>query len=443
MAYHRLDTTRSRELAERLRRVLPGGDTRSVTYYPPYPLALVRGEGCRVFDADGNSFVDLLNNYTALVHGHAHPKIVEALLEQAPLGTVFPAPNELQAEVAERICERFDSVDRVRFTNSGTEAVMQALRVARAVTGRDLLVKADGCYHGSWEQVPLSWGVRHARTATSGDTGGPDLRHAGVPSFVPHVVAMIPYNDVEALEALMAERGDEVAALIFEPVLGEGVITGNPEFFAAARRLADTHGALLVIDEVVTARLAWGGYQSIVGVKPDLTTFGKIIGGGLPVGAVGGREDVMAAFDPRRSGFVSHSGTFNGNPMTMAAGRVSLDLLTEDEIGRINRLGDALADGILRAFGEAELDGDVTSYGSFLHLHLESPAQISTFADVNLESEQLARLHLACLEEGVYFAPRGMLNTSTAMDESVIEEVVAGITYAAARVREEAVALTT
>jgi glutamate-1-semialdehyde 2,1-aminomutase len=443
MPYDRLETTRSREIADRLRRVLPGGDTRSVTYYPPYPLALVRGEGCRVVDADGNSFVDLLNNYTALVHGHAHPKIVEALLEQAPLGTVFPAPNELQAEVAERICERFDSVDHVRFTNSGTEAVMQALRLARAITRRDLLVKADGCYHGSWEQVPLSWGAQHARTAATGDSGGPDLRRAGIPSFVSDVVTMIPYNNVDALEALMAERGDEVAALIFEPVLGEGVIAGDHEFFAAARRLADAHGALLVIDEVVTARLATGGYQSVLGVKPDLTTFGKIIGGGLPVGALGGREDVMAAFNPRRSGFVSHSGTFNGNPMTMAAGRVSLDLLTGEEIARINRLGDALADGIRRAFDDAGLDGGVTSYGSFLHLHLESPAEIRTFADVNLESEQLARLHLACLEEGVYFAPRGMLNTSTAMDESVIEEVVIAITHAAARVREEEVALTT
>jgi glutamate-1-semialdehyde 2,1-aminomutase len=432
-----IETSRSSAIAERVRRVMPGGDTRSVTFYPPFPLALVRGEGHRVWDADGNEFIDVLNNYTALVHGHAHPDIVRAIQDQAPRGTVFPAPSELQAEVAERICDRVASVERVRFTNSGSEAVLQAIRIARAVTGRDAIVKADGGYHGSWEQVPMSLDQAHGHVADDEDAPAVVLG-SGIPQAVQDLVHMVRYNDVASLEAAMERHGDRVAALLFEPVLGEGVIPGDPEFFAAARRLADRHGALLVLDEVVTARLAWGGHQSVLGIRPDLTTFGKIIGGGLPVGAVGGREDLMLAFDPRRRGYVSHSGTFNGNPMTMAAGRVSLDLLTRGEIDRINGLGRRLADGLRRGFRSAGLDGGVTVYGSFLHLHFDSPPSIRSFDDVNLASPRLAQLHRACLNERVYLAPRGMLNLSTAMDDAVVDELVERMARAAARVAEAA-----
>lgn len=422
---YRIETTESRKLSERLRRVLPAGDTRTVTYYPPYPLALARGEGCHVWDLDGNRFTDLLNNYTSLVHGHAHPRVVAAVTAQAPLGTAFPAPGVLQAGLAERIVDRVQSVEQIRFTNSGTEAVLMAVRVARAHTGRVEIVKAVGGYHGSWEQVPMTFG------GVAGD----------VPDFVHDVVHMVPFNDLDALEHVMAERGERVAALLFEPVLGEGVIPGDPAFFAAARGLADRYGALLITDEVVTFRLAWGGYQSVLGVKPDLTTFGKIIGGGLPVGAVGGREDVMRRFAPDRAPFVTHSGTFNGNPLTMAAGIASLDLLNESEIDRINGLGSALAAELHRLLNAQGLTGPVTVCGSLIHLHLEAADEIRTFDDVNLASEQLARLHLACLDEGVYYAPRGVLNVSTVLDEDSFGQAVASFERAAARVAEE-VALT-
>jgi glutamate-1-semialdehyde 2,1-aminomutase len=402
---------------------MPAGDTRSVTYHPPYPLAIARGEGPTLWDVDGNRFIDLLNNYTSLVHGHAHPEIVAALTAQAPLGTAFPAPSELQADVAERILERIESADLVRFTNSGSEAVLQAVRVARAHTGRVEIVKADGGYHGSWEQVPMTFGPAST----------------GTPEFVRDLVHMVPYNDVSALEAVMAERGERIAALIFEPVLGEGVIAGDPAFFAAARRLADRYGALLIIDEVVTLRLAWHGYQSVLGVRPDLTTLGKIIGGGLPVGAVAGQAEVMERFAPNRAGFVSHSGTFNGNPMTMAAGRVSLDLLTPSEVDRINDVAARIGAGLHEALEENGLTGPVTVTGSLLHLHLQAAPEIRTFADVNLESEHLARLHLASLDEGVYFAPRGTLNVSTVLDEESAAAAVAAVRRAAARVAEEVV----
>jgi glutamate-1-semialdehyde 2,1-aminomutase len=413
----RLQTQRSAATIERLQRVLPGGDTRSITYFEPFPLVLVRGEGCRVWDADGNVFIDALNNYTALVHGHAAPGIVHALERQAPRGTVFPAPSELQGEVAERLCERVDSVERVRFTNSGSEAVMLAIRAARAITGRDVIVKAEGGYHGSWEQVPMA-----------------ALVERGTPRAVQDLVHFVPYNDAEALAATMREHGDRVAALIFEPVLGRGVIAGDAAFFAAARRLADEHGALLVADEVVTARLAWGGYQSVLGVRPDLTTFGKVIGGGLPVGAVGGSEEVMSVFDPRRPGHLPHAGTFNGNAMTMAAGRASLDLLTAAEIERINALGEHLAESLRNAFRASGLDDEMTTCGSFLHHHPRAPQIVGSLQESALIARRRAAMHLACLEEGVYLAPRGMLNLSTAMDDEVIEELVSRIGRAAVRV---------
>jgi glutamate-1-semialdehyde 2,1-aminomutase len=411
-------TPHSRALHDALARSMPGGDTRSVTWFGPYPPVIEAGRGCELADVDGNRYIDLLNNYTALVHGHAHPAIVQAIAEAAPRGTVFPAPHRAQAALAEELVRRVASVERVRFTNSGTEAVMQAIRAARAHTGRALIVKAEGGYHGSWEGVPL--------TATGAAA-------PGIPPAVAALVRFVPYNDAGALERIMAAEGDDVAAILFEPVMGEGVIAGDPHFLARARELATRHGALLVLDEVVTARLAVGGQQSALGVAPELTTFGKIVGGGLPVGAVGGRADVMAVFDPRRPDAVTHSGTFNGNPLTMAAGLASLRLLTAAEIARLNDLGARLAAGLRRAIAEQGVAGAVTQCGSLLHLHFDVGGAGETFGDLRLESPMLARVHLACMEEGLFVAPRGLLNTSTPMTEATIGEIVERFERALAR----------
>ncbi len=418
-------TERSRELAQRLSRSIPGGTTRSLAHFPPYPLAISHGSGCRIWDVDGNGFVDLLNNYTATVHGHAVPAINEAMSRQAALGTVFPAPAEAQAELAERIVHRVASVEKVRFANSGTEAVMMAVRAARAFTGREKIIKAEGGYHGMWEQVPLSsWPqdlLPERRTAT--------------PDAVRELVRLVDYNDVAALEAAMEEEGESVAAITLEPVTGTGVLTGTPEYFSAARRLADEHGAMLICDEVLTLRLAAGGYQDVLGVRPDLTTMGKIIGGGLPVGAFGGREEVMSLFDPRLPDHLHHSGTFNGNLMTIAAGRVALDLLTQDEIHRVNTLGERLADGLRRLFAQRrELGAVVLNCGSLVHVNFGTEDEVRTYSDLNLDSPLMAAFHLAALDEGVYFAPRGFINTSTAMDERVIDDVLEACSRAMVRV---------
>jgi glutamate-1-semialdehyde 2,1-aminomutase len=405
-------TERSREIFGRLERSIPGGNTRSLAYFPPYPLVISSGSGCRIRDADGNEFVDLLNNYTASVHGHALPAVNEAMGEQAVLGTVFPAPSGLQAELAERIVGRVASVEKVRFANSGTEAVMMAVRGARAFTGREKIVKAEGGYNGMWEQVPISLPQQ-------------DSYGGAMPEGVRELVRMVDYNDVGQLEAAMQAEGAEVAAIILEPVTGTGVFAGTPEYFAAARRLADEHGALLICDEVITLRLGVGGFQEALGVRPDLTTMGKVIGGGLPVGAFGGRADVMEVFDPRSPRHLHHSGTFNGNLMTMAAGCVTLDLLTRSEIDRINALGERLAEGLRRSLAERpDLHGVVNDCGSLVHVNFGTEGEVRTFSDLRLESPVAAAFHLAALEEGVYFAPRGFMNTSTAMDEQTVDEAL-------------------
>jgi len=415
----RRETPGSAELAERLRRALPGGDTRSSTFYEPYPIAFERGEGCRVWDVDGNEYVDFLNNFTSLVHGHAHPQIVEAVALQAARGTAFPAPNVAQAELAERIVERVPSIELLRYTNSGSEANMLAIRLARAYTGRERIVKADGGYHGSWEQLPL---------AGSPATGS----HDGTPQAVLDLIHWCEFNDVESLRAAVEEAGDRLAAIVLEPVqLVGGVIAGTPEFLRAARELADEAGALLVLDEVVTLRLAPGGYQSVLGVRPDLTTLGKIIGGGLPVGATGGRREVLEAADPRRPGHVGHSGTFNGNPLTSVAGCVSLDLLDAAAIERLNGLGERFASGLRGVLEAHGVEASVTSCGSLVQIHLETEGPVRTFGDTNPGSALLARLHRAALDEGVFFAGRGLLNLSTAMDDAVIDRALDALGRAA------------
>jgi glutamate-1-semialdehyde 2,1-aminomutase len=307
----------------------------------------------------------------------------------------------LQAELAERIQQRVPSMELVRFTNSGTEAVMMAIRAARAFTGRAVIVKASEGYHGCWEQV-VGW---------SDEKSPPRLGAAesnyGVPVAVSNLIRSVTYNDPAELEATMRLVGEEVAAIILEPVLGHTIVSANPGYLQLARELADRYGALFVLDEIVTLRLSFGGMQSEWGVLPDLTTLGKIIGGGFPVGAFGGRRDIMAMFDPRRPDAIEHHGTFNGHQVVMAAGCAYLDLLPPAEIDRINELGSRLAAGLMEAFQHADLPVEITHEGSLVNLHASMPV--------------LAQVHEAALHEGIYSAPRGLFNVSTAMSEGTID----------------------
>lgn len=398
---------RSQALFERLCARMPGANTRTATYFAPYPLTIDRGEGAHVWDLDGNRLLDFVNNYTSLVHGHAAPAITEAIVREARRGTVFPSPIVAQLDLAERICDRIASVEQVRFTNSGTEAAMHAVRCARTATGRTAIVKATHGYHGSWDGTP---------------SGPGDAR--GIPGAVLDTIHWVPFNAADELTATMAEHGADVAAIVLEPVLGAGVIPGERAFYETARREADRHGALLIIDEVVTLRLQHDGYQARLGVTPDLTLLGKVIGGGLPIGAFGGSAELMRLYDPRVEGSISHHGTFNGNALAMAAGAASLDLLSAAEIARINALGSRLAAGLRQLVADHGLDAAVTDDGSLVQIHFEVARTPRTGADLNPRSELLARFHRAALAAGVYIAPRGELNVTTAMDETLIDEAI-------------------
>src|SRR5258708_8492818 len=303
---YRAATAKSVELGKRAERVMPGGDTRTTTYYRPYPLTLARGEGSFVWDVDGNKYIDLIGNYTSLVHGNAYPPMVEAVSKAVRDGSAWPVGSAAQVELASLICERVASIDRVRFCNSGTEAGMLAAQVARRLTGRKLILMARYGYHGSYDDLEVGLGGQDGERTMLADFG-----------------------EATAFEALLSERGAEIAAVFLEPVLGSaGVVEPPAGFLERVAEATRRAGAMFVVDEVITLRLAEGGGQQIFEGKPDLPTFGKIIGGGFPVGAIGGSEDAHSGFDPRNRGSSFHSGTFNGNPVPCAPGAASNRELT-------------------------------------------------------------------------------------------------------------------
>jgi glutamate-1-semialdehyde 2,1-aminomutase len=320
---------------------------------------------------------------TALVHGHRHPAIVAAVSAALEDGLSFGLPTAAEVDLASHLAERIDSVDMVRFANSGTEAVMTALRIARAFTGRPKILRCAGAYHGTYDPI-LPEGAPGVATMTWG------------------TVVTIPFDDVDALRAAVAAQAGELAAVIVDLMPNRpGLVPASPEFTDAAREETERHGILLVVDEVITFRLGVGGLHQELGLRPDLVTLGKTIGGGLPVGAVGGREDVMALTDPRRAGYVEHGGTFTANPLTMRAGLAAMELLDAGEIARINRLGDSLREE-LGALGHR-----VHGRGSLMRIVSPTP------------DELWWRLY----RSGILIARNGLTSMSTPMDERTVEEI--------------------
>jgi len=370
-------TPRSRELYGRFREHLPGGETRTLTYYEPYPVVIARGEGPMLVDVDGNEYVDVLNNYTSLVHGHAFPPIVAALAEAARDGVAYPAPHPRLLRWAELLTERYPAVELVRFTNSGTEAAILAARVARRVTGRPRLLLFEGAYHGT----------------------GPEFAGEGGD------IVSAPYG-------VVPEIGDTVAAVFVEPFLGSGgVIEGSPDFLRGLREVARRAGAVFVLDEVQALRNAFHGVHAELGLEPDLLLMGKIVGGGIPVGAVGGSREVLGITAADGRDPLPHSGTFNGNPLAAAAGIACLDALDVDEIQALNRRAAELARQLAAAGAVVRRSGSI----------------------MQVAAPEPAALHLALLVEGVFAAPRGMLNLSTAMTDEHLETVAGAYARALSR----------
>ena len=377
-------TPRSAALFERASRSLPGGSTRTTVYFPPYAPYIASGVGIRVTDIDGNVYRDFLGNYSSLILGHAHPALIEVVERQVRHGSAFNAPTEVEIELAEEIRRRLPSVELMRFTNSGTEATMFAMRVARAFTGRPLIARFDRAYHGTHDTAM-------ARTP-------------GVPGPISDLVLDLPWNDTDGVMAALAGREREVAAIVIEPVQGAGGIrVATPAFLGFLRDLCDRIGALLLFDEIIAFRIGPNGAQGRAGVRPDLTTLGKIIGGGFPLAGFGGRADVMSLFDARRDGALSHGGTFNGNPVAAAAGLTTLRLLDDAAYAHLDAMGDRLRNRAAAGFARAGLEATIEGIGSLFQVYA-GPHESAITTGARAASELFMGLVLA----GFYLAPRGM-----------------------------------
>jgi glutamate-1-semialdehyde 2,1-aminomutase len=426
----------SQKLHDRALSSLPGGNTRTTVFMKPYPIYAARGEGCRVWDVDGNEFIDCINNFTSLIHGHAHPILVEAATRQLALGSAFGLPTESEVELAELLASRLPSVDQVRFTNSGTEAVMMALKAARAVTGRPKIAKCEGAYHGSYDYAevsldpePEAWG-RNAPVSVAYARGTPDNVLADV--------VTIPFNDAETAVSLIREHGPELACVLVDPMPNRaGLAPADKSYLEALRSVTREAGALLIFDEVITFRLGFRGAQGLWNIDPDLTTLGKIIGGGFPVGAVAGRREFMAVFDPR-SGKppLPHGGTFSANPVTMRAGLAAMELLDEAAFARLDAIGEAVRNGIDEAFGRTSVPGRTVGLGSLLKVHF-ADRPIRDYRSAYMteqEAQRQAVFNRGLLNRGVLAAGYGLMALSTPMSDADVDAIIAAASEALAEV---------
>lgn len=419
---YRARSERSAELYARASRVMPGGDTRTGTFHAPYPLFIKKGAGARVWDADGNEYLDFLNNFTSLIHGHAHPAVQDAIVRQSAESTVHGSANELQVQLAEILIERVPSVERLRFCNSGTEATLFALRAAKAFTGRSKIMKMEGGYHGSHDQVAVAMVPPYEVRAVAGLS----------PGALSEVV-LGRMNDLAHTESVIERHRDDLAAVIVEPVMGAaGGIRAEPEFLAGLRAITSRLGIVLIFDEIITFRLGYGGAQEGYGIRPDLTTFGKIVGGGLPIGAFGGRAEIMATYDPTRRGAIIHSGTYNGNAVTMAAGIATLERFDRAAVERLNRTGDELRERLNGVLRQLELDAQVCGMGSVMQLH-GTRSEIRTAADAaRADPKTVSLMHLAMLGQGIFSASRQMYVLSTVMTPTDLDRFVEAFETSAA-----------
>jgi len=418
-------TPKSRALQREAEDVLPGGSSRGTAYFAPYPFFAEAGEGHWVFDVDGNRYLDFMLNATSLILGHGHPTIAEALGEQARKGTAFSTPTVTQIRVAKLLRDRVPSLETIRFTNSGTEGTLMAIRAAWAFTGKSKLAKFEGGYHGAHEHVAVSVKPPAAALDPSGPTAIPE--YPGQPAGVGKDVIVLPYNDLAGCERLLRAHADEIGCLIMEPIVSSfGYVPGDPEFLRGIRKLTEALNIVLVYDEVQSFRVAPGGAQELFGVTPDLTAFGKIIGGGMPVGAFGGRRDIMAQYDPTVAGGarIAHAGTFNANPMTLLAGEAVLLAMTPAMYRRMGDLGESLRGKLRAALASTGVPTQVTGIASLFGVHFTS-RPIRNYRDVVTgDAEMTKAVFVGLLNEGILLQTScagslGVMSTPTEIDTLV------------------------
>jgi len=413
-------TPRAAELHKQAMKYLPGGSTRGVQYFPPYPFVAERGEGLYIYDVDGNRYLDYVINATSLILGHAHPKVVKAIQDKASLGTAFSVPTEDQTKLARVLCERIPSVETIRFTNSGTEGTLMAIRAARAFTGKHKIAKFEGGYHGSHEYAEISVSPSADKLNPNEITSVP--QYPGQPPSISEDVIVMPYNDFEACERIIRQHKDDLSCVIMEAISSSfGYLPANVDFLNGIRELTTELGILLIFDEVQSLRVAPGGAQELLGVTPDLTCLGKIIGGGTPVGAFGGREDVMALYDPTENGpTLGHSGTFNGNPLTMAAGAVVMNEMTPDVYQQMSQLGETLRSKLRAVFDELDIPAQVTGVASLFGIHFTSEEIVDYRSTLSGDKALKGALSTGLLNEGVMLGGAlSKLTTETEVDTFV------------------------
>ncbi len=418
----------SREAYQRSCRVLPGGVSRTLCYFPPFPCQTASGEGCWMVDVDGNRRLDLFNCATALILGHRPAPVVKAVQEQLLRGTAFQTNSGLETTLAEMLVERVASLEQVRFTNSGSEGTQMAIRAARAFTGRPKIAKIEGGYHGTHDSVEIS--VRPPMEA-AGPAEAPKgvAGSAGINPDVVASVLLLPYNNLQAARAILAREASQLAAIIVEPILGSvGFVPAEREFLLGLRAEAERHGAIFMLDEVQSFRLSRGGAQALFDVWPDLTCFGKIIGGGFAVGAFGGRRDIMALFDtPSGRGTIPHAGTFNGNPITMTAGIATLEQLSQRVFADLNSRGDRLREQLGQLGERYQVPMQITGIGSMWKIHF-SPSPVRDYRSTLAASSLLhTALFLFGLNRGLFLSEGGRCCLSTAIGEAEIAAYLAAV----------------
>jgi glutamate-1-semialdehyde 2,1-aminomutase len=432
-------TPASRNFFAEARRYMPGGDSRSTLFYPPYPAVMARGEGCWLQDLDGNRLLDFTGNHSVLIHGYGHPYIMEAIERQLSKGSCFPGSSEPQLEFSRMLCERIPSIERIRFTSSGTESALNAVRVSRAFTGRRKIAKIEGGYHGTADDVMVSI---HPDPAQAGHRSKPRATaHArGLPPEITANATIIPYNDVDAARKVIEAEASEIAAVLVEPLLGSaGMIPAERAYLEMLREVTERHGILLILDEVVSLRVAYGGAQEYFGIRPDLTCLGKMIGGGFPLGAFGGRADIMAMFDPSAGRpLIPHPGSLNANPIGMVAGMATFELLTRPVLDQLNARAEAFRASLGSAFDKAGVPVQITGLGSLFAMHLTNHPVRSYRDTLDGRNDLRHQIFLGLFNEGILIDPRGVGNLSTVLGDQEIAEFVRALRAVLGRVAEEA-----
>ncbi len=418
-----MDSAKSKKLFDRAQKLIPGGvnsPVRACQSVGAEPLFIDRAEGCFIFDADGNRYIDYIGSWGPMILGHRHPAVIEAVSAVLERGTSFGAPIDLEVQLAQMVVDAVPSVEIVRMVNSGTEASMSAVRLARGVTERELIIKFDGCYHGHADTLLVAAG---SGVATLGIPGSP-----GIPDSIAQHTLSLPYNDVDAINRVMSEKGELVAGIIVEPVAGNmGLVRPDKGFLETLRQLCDRHGSILIFDEVMTGfRVAYGGAQSLYGIFPDLTCFGKIIGGGLPVGAYGGKQDLMCQVAPR--GSIYQAGTLSGNPVAMAAGIATLDQIRKEGFYEaLDQTADRLLKGLEEAAQKAGIPAQAQRVGSMLGFFFNDRA-VKNFDDAKTSDlEKFSTFYNGLRQAGVYVAPSQFeaLFVSAAHQNEHIEATIA------------------